>query len=154
MENYLKAVLYAYPLLKTVGEDYAEHIRNKAVLSYHSPKTTEELAEYLAEEILRKNDLLMLRGVIEKTVERLDDTERALVGARYFGKKKIPLHKAGEDPWSERKYFRRLEKVENKLGGMLIVAGITKEFFETRLMGVELIRKVYRHVQKRERLLQ
>ena len=72
MENYLKAVLYAYPLLKTVGEDYAEHIRNKAVLSYHSPRTTEELAEYLAEEILRKNDLLMLRGVIEKTVEKLD----------------------------------------------------------------------------------
>ena len=74
-----------------------------------------------------------------------------MVGARYFGKKKIPLHKAGEEPWSERKYFRRLEKVENKLGGMLIVAGITKEFFETRLMGVELIKKVYRHVQKRER---
>ena len=60
MENYLKTVLYAYPLLATVGEDYAEHIRNKAVLSYHSSRSTENLAEYLAQEILRKNDLLFI----------------------------------------------------------------------------------------------
>ena len=54
MENYTKVVLYAYPLLRTVGEDYAEHIRNKALLSYDSAMTTERLAEYLAEEILCK----------------------------------------------------------------------------------------------------
>ena len=150
MENYLKTVLYAYPLLATVGEDYAEHIRNKAVLSYHSSRSTENLAEYLAQEILRKNDLLWLRKVIEKTLTKLNDTERALVSARYFGKKKIPLHKAGEEPWSERKYFRQQEKVGNKLGGMLIVAGVTKEFFDTRLQGVELIRKVHRFVEGKE----
>ena len=148
MENYLKTVLYAYPLLATVGEDYAEHIRNKAVLSYHSLQSTENLAEYLAQEILRKNDLLWLRNAIHHTLTKLNETERALVSARYFGKKKIPLHKAGEEPWSERKYFRQQEKVGNKLSGMLIVAGVTKEFFDTRLQGVELIRKVHRFVEK------
>ena len=150
MENYLKTVLYAYPLLKTVGEDYAEHIRNKAVLSYNSSRSTEDLAEYLAKEILRKNDLLWLRSVIDKTLAKLNDTERALVGARYFGKKKIPLHLEGEESWSERKYFRQQEKVGNKLGGVLIVAGVTKEFFDTRLQGVELIRKVHRLVERKQ----
>ena len=148
MENYLKTVLYAYPLLKTVGNDYAEHIRNKAVLSYNSPRTTENLAEYLAEEILRKNNLLWLKGAIEGVLKRLDDTERALIEMRYFGKKKIPLHKEGEQPWSERKYFRRQQRVGEKVGGMLTVAGVTREFFETRLQGVELIRKVQRFVEK------
>ena len=147
MENYLKTVLYAYPLLKTVGEDYAVHIRNKAVLSYNSPRLTEELAEYLAREILRKNNLLWLKGVIEETLAKLDDTERALIGARYFGKKKIPLHKEGEEPWSERTYFRLQQKVGNKVGGMLVVAGVTKDFFDKELSEVELIRKVHRFVE-------
>ena len=146
MENYLKTVLYAYPLLKTVEEDYAEHIRNKAVLSYNSRLTTEDLAEYLAKEILRKNNLVWLRGAIEGVLKRLDDTERALVEARYFGKKKIPLHKDGEQELSDRTYFRQQQKVGEKVGGMLIVAGVTKEFFDTRLEGVELIRKIHRRV--------
>ena len=149
MENYLKTVLYAYPLLKTVGEDYAEHIRNKAVLSYNSPRTTENLAEYLAQEILRKNNLLWLKGTIEGVLKRLNDTERALIEMRYFGKKKFPLHKEGEAPWSERKYFRRQEKVGEKIGGMLNAAGVTKDFFDTRLRDVELIRKVHNFVAKR-----
>jgi len=88
LENYVKTVLYAYPLLKTVGEDYAEHIKNKAVLSYNSPKSTESLAEYLAEEILRKNCLLWLKEVIERTVDKLSALDRGLVEMRYFGKKR------------------------------------------------------------------
>ena len=147
MENYLKTVLYAYPFLKNVGEDYAEHIRNKAVLSYNSPKRTEEIAEYLAEEILRKNNLLWLRQAIDGVLEKLDGTERALVAMRYFGKKKIPLHKTGETPWSERKYFRYQQRVGEKIGGLLTVAGVTKEFFDTKLYGVELIRKIHRKVE-------
>ena len=148
MENYLKTVLYAYPLLKTVGEDYAEHIRNKAVLSYNSSWKTEDLAEYLAKEILRKNNLLWLRGAIDGVLAKLDETERALIAARYFGKKKLPLQKAGEQEWSERTYFRQQQKVSEKVGGMLIVAGVTKEFFDTRLQGVELIHKIHRHVSE------
>ena len=140
-------MLYAYPLLATVGEDYAEHIRNKAVLSYHSSRSTENLAEYLAQEILRKNDLLWLRKVIEKTLTKLNDTERALVSARYFGKKKIPLHKAGEEPWSERKYFRYQQRLGEKIGGMLTIAGVSKTWFENNLLGVELIGKIYRYLE-------
>ena len=82
----MKAVLYAYPLLKTVEEDYAQHIKNKALLSYNSRLTTEALAEYLAEEILHKNRLVWLKEIIEKTVARLPEHERVLLGIRYFGK--------------------------------------------------------------------
>ena len=88
MENYTKVVLYAYPLLRTVGEDYAEHIRNKALLSYDSAMTTERLAEYLAEEILCKERLEWLKRTVEDVLSRLSDVERTLVAIRYFGKTK------------------------------------------------------------------
>lgn len=88
LENYTKVVLYAYPLLRTVGEDYAEHIRNKALLSYDSAMTTERLAEYLAEEILCKERLEWLKRTVEDVLSRLSDVERTLVAIRYFGKTK------------------------------------------------------------------
>ena len=152
MENYIKAVLYAYPLLKTVGEDYAEHIKNKAVLSYHSPRGTECLAEYLAEEILRKNCLLWVREIIHKALEELSEEERELLGRRYFGqRKKVPLMHKGKDgvdkPWSERKYFRRQQKLGEKVSAMLSREGLNQEWFEKNLLGVELIEKIYRYIQ-------
>jgi len=151
LENYVKTVLYAYPLLKTVGEDYAEHIKNKAVLSYNSPKSTESLAEYLAEEILRKNCLLWLKEVIERTVDKLSALDRGLVEMRYFGKKrKMPTSKSAngvDEPWSERKYFRYQQRLGERLSGMLTVEGVTKEMFESRLLGVELIKKIHCYVE-------
>ena len=152
LENYIKAVLYAYPLLKTVGEDYAEHIKNKAVLSYYTPRGTEKLAEYLAEEILRKNCLLWLREAIASTLEKLSGLERLLIEIRYFGKKRNEaLTYRGKDgvekPWSERKYFRCQQRLGEKIGGMLTVAGLTKDWFEKNLLGVELIGKIYRYLE-------
>ncbi|MBP3422500.1 MAG: hypothetical protein J6K86_01910, partial [Clostridia bacterium] len=52
LKNYVKIILYAYPLLKTVEKDYEEHIGNKALLSYDGRWTAEQTAEYIAGEIL------------------------------------------------------------------------------------------------------
>jgi len=154
LENYIKTVLYAYPLLETVGEDYAAHIRNKALLSYDSRLDAESLAVYLAEEILRKNCLEWLKEVIERTLGKLNDGERALIEARYFGKKRredlFPIQKKGENnvkAWSERKYFRYQQRAGEKLGGMLAVAGVTKEVFDSELANLDLIKKIHRYVE-------
>ena len=85
---------------------------------------------------------------MDGVLAKLDDTERALIAARYFGRKKLPLHKAGEQEWSERTYFRQQQKVGEKVGGMLVAAGVTKEFFDTRLEGVELISKIHKFVNE------
>ena len=109
MENYVKVILYGYPLLKTVGEDYEAHVRNKAVLSYYSP--AEKLAEYLAEEILEMRRLVWLKGTVEEILGRLQEEECELVSMRYFGQIKrlrsFLKKKAEEEGWSERKYFRK-----------------------------------------------
>ena len=54
LEEFVKAVLYAFPVLEEMEEEYETHIRNKAVLSYKSQLPTEELAEYIVKEIIEK----------------------------------------------------------------------------------------------------
>ena len=153
LENYIKTVLYAYPLLKTVEEDYAEHIRNKALLSYDSRYGAERLTEYLAEEILLKNRLLWLRTAVEKVMDRLSDVERALVAVRYFGKQRqakiLPLQRNGEkEGWSERTYFRKQQRLGEKVGAMLRVSGVTKEVFDEEFSDVDIFRKIHRFVEE------
>ena len=159
MEKYMKAVLYAYPLLKTVEEDYAEHIRNKALLSYNSRLSTQELAEYLAGEILHKGRLTWLKTVVEQTLARLSETERTMLEIRYFGKKRklrFHLNEPSEKSeelcflWSERKYFRMQQKVGEKVSAMLKVAGVTKHLFDRELAEIDIFRKILRYIDRTE----
>ena len=131
LENYIKTVLYAYPLLKTVEEDYAEHIKNKAILSYDSRWDAERLTEYLAEEILSKNHLIWLRSMVDKVMDRLSETERALLSIRYFGKARsartfsLQGKEGSVAVWSERTYFRKQQRLGEKVAAMLRVSGVT-----------------------------
>ncbi len=156
LENYAKVILYTYPFLKTVGKDYEEHIRNKALLSYRNQEQTEALAEYLAEEILRKESLERLKGIVEDILERLSDVERTLIAIRYFGKKrKIKKAPTGiavkkESPKnlfrSERNYFRKQQRLSEKVGAMLRCAGITKEVYLKEFAPIDLFSKIQRFV--------
>ena len=156
LENYTKVILYAYPILKTVGEDYAEHIRNKALLSYQSSLSAENLAEYLAEEILRKQKLEWLKEKIEEVLSRLDDVERTLVAIRYFGKKRKikKIHFTSEknplvdESKGERAYFRRQQRLSEKVGAMLQSAGITEEIYLREFASLDIFEKIHKFVHE------
>ncbi|MBQ8296108.1 MAG: hypothetical protein IJX87_06750 [Clostridia bacterium] len=159
MENYVKVVLCAYPLLRTVGQDYAEHIRNKALLSYVSAQSTERLAEYLAEEILRKQKLEQLKELLDRVLMKLSEVERTLIEIRYFGKKRVKelLRSKGVKSeeraaliGSERSYFRQLRRVVAKVGGMLAKEGLTKEVYMAEYADIDIIRKIHIFVEKRD----
>ena len=157
MENYAKVILYAYPLLKTVGEDYAVHIRNKAVLSYDSNLTTERLAEYLAGEIIEKNRLEWLKNTVETVIGKLTDEERTLIEIRYFGHTKklrdflsgqAEKRKGGERGCSQRMYFRRQSRLADKLGAMLFYAGVTQKLYEEKFKDLGIFRKIHQFVEQ------
>ncbi len=153
METYLKAVLYAYPLLKTVEKDYADHIKNKALLSYDSSKTTEELAEYLAEEILRKERLSWLKKTVRQVYERLSEEEKMLVSARYFGKKRkgTRLQNESDKGMSERMYFRKCKRAEEKMGAMLLSVGVDEETYQKYFAKIETFQKIHKFLEKNEK---
>lgn len=154
MKQFIKAVLYAYPLMKTVERDYADHIRNKAVLSYRSDKSAESVALYLAGEILEKRDLEWVKGCVEQTLAKLSDVERTLVEIRYFGKErkiKSPLKNAGNgafEAWSKRKYFRVQSRLGEKVGAMLEAQGVSEELFEKRLKNTDIFQRVLAFLQR------
>ena len=157
MENYAKVVLYAYPLLKTVGDDYAVHIRNKAVLSYESRLTTEQLAEYLAGEIIEKNSLEWLKDTVAKVIAKLSEEERTLLDIRYFGKTKklrdflkgqAQKRKNGGEGCSQRMYFRRQQRLADKLGAMLYYAGVTQKVYDEHFKNMGIFRKLHLFVEQ------
>ncbi len=140
MKEYAKAVLYAYPLLKTVGADYEEHIKNKAVLSYFTPQGAYKAAEYLAGEILEMRKLEWLKSKVEEALRKLTETERALIAARYFGKRR----KAADKPWTERTYFRKQLRLGEKIAGLLTLSGLTEGVYEKEFAQMETFRKIER----------
>ncbi len=145
LKNYAKAVLYAYPLLKTVEEDYEAHIKNKALLSYE--KSAERVATCLAGEILEMRRLEWLKAKIGEVLQGLTEVERTLVAIRYFGKSK-QMKALMQKPWTERTYFRKQQRLGEKLGGLLVLNGVTEECFMRELLPIEMLQKIYRGVEE------
>ncbi len=162
----MKVILYAYPLLKTVGKDYADHIRNKAMLSYTGTWDTERLTEYLAEEIIQKERLEALKILVDEVLAGLSDLERELVAMRYFGKSKkihtqahcvtdkaMKQRKQGNEPrcvaeLTEREYFRRQRKLLERLAALFFEKGITEEKYLKEFASMDFFRKIYRFVEE------
>lgn len=150
-------MLYAYPFLLTAEKDYEDHIRNKAILSFDSSVPAENLAEYIAEEILQKQRLKWLKGVVERALGKLSDVEKTLVAIRYFGKRrKIHVYRrqrelqssARNRGWSERMYFRHQQKLGDKIGGLLKLEGLTEDIYERDFKSVEFISKIHTFVEE------
>ena len=87
MENYIKAVLYAYPYLQETTRAYQAHIKTQALFSCDGKMGVEKLAEYLAEEILRKRRLLWVKETVEGVLDACNGWERAMVEVLFFGRK-------------------------------------------------------------------
>ena len=136
-------------------KDYEEHIKNKALLSYDSRKRAEDLAEYLAGEIIEMRRLEWLKGKLEGVLAKLTEEEKILVEGRYFGKRKRLkqyLHEKREDEngrgTSERNYFRRQRRLGEKLEKMLTSVGVTEEAYFSQLHSVEIFAKIYKMVER------
>ena len=149
LENYVKEVLYAYPLLANVEKDYEEHIRNKAVLSYNRNVTAESAAIRIAAEILEMRALEWLKGRIEEALGKLDERERALIEIRYFGKRKKlrDFFKSDQAVWSERKYFRQQAKAAEKIAAVLSCVGVTKEKYYDTFVDMDVFKKIHAIVE-------
>ncbi|MBQ8428238.1 MAG: hypothetical protein IJX18_03185 [Clostridia bacterium] len=157
MELRVKTALYAYPKLDRIVSDYEEHVKNKAYLSYGSRMTTEKLAEYLALEIVRKQSADKLKKGIEETLRSLDEEEKMLLEARYFGKidkvrrlfaaQKAGLCRLPFKPWCERTYYRKQAKLLKKITGILKGTGVlTEKRFDEEYMEIDHVAMLYQYL--------
>ena len=154
MENCVKAILYTYPKLKILEEDYGQHIENKAVLSYKYMGDPCALAEYIASEICKKRKLAWLKEELDQVFDKLSEEEYLLLSIRYFGKisraknERSRMESAKEllekYHWSERSYYRKQNRVLKKMVAEINRIGINKEVFEKEYLEFEFLRAVYR----------
>ncbi len=160
--NYVKATLYAYPQMETIGRCYGDHIANRAICSHNGRVATEKLMVCIAEEIEEKRMIERLKGILDKLIAALSAEERLLLDIRYFGKMeqakrifasikagiaqgeyaKIPL-------WSERTYFRRQTALLKKIALRLKSQGIDKETFLKEYAGLDGVGHIYRYLELR-----
>ncbi len=141
LKAYVKALLYAYPILKTVEKDYEEHITNMALLSYAPRLSVEDTMEKIAEEILEMRNLEWLKGRLETVFRKLTENERGLLAVKYFGKRKnTPQNE--ERGVSERTYFRRQGKLVERVGELLALNGVTEEVYLRDFAPMELFLKI------------
>ncbi len=147
MKDYVKAVLYAYPLLKTVEKDYEEHITNKALLSYMPRSSAESTIEKIAEEIVEMRSLEWLKGRVEEVLETLTESERNLLATRYFGKRKKAAEKDG---LTERTYFRRQGRLGERVGALLSLGGLTEEVYLREYAQMDIFLRVEGYLARKK----
>ena len=172
LENCVKAILYTYPKFKMIDRDYADHIENKAILSYRYKGSTESLAEYIAGEILRKRRLSVLKKALDEFFLSLTLEETILLELRYFGKIRL-MKDGGKDKgvsewqrvrgsaerqaviaqfhWSERSYYRKQNRLLKKVMEGFNRMGFTKEVLEKEYMQYEFLRAVYRFLTAKKK---
>ena len=151
LKEYVKTILYVYPLIREMEKEYQKHIENKAVLSYREQGSVESQVEYLAKEITDKRNLLWLQSCVERVLETLSDSERTLIAVRYFGKtkaikkavvahaKRQTVQKHG---MSERTYFRLQNKLLCKVAEVLVGMGLDKMTFDKLFAKLPLFEQV------------
>lgn len=140
--KYAKAVMYAYPLLKSVEKDYDQYIQNKALLSYKCEAFT--AAWTIAKRIQEKRSLVWLRERVDKLLKVLSQSERALVEARYFGKKS-----AENGTECGRSYFRRQNRLAKKIACVLSELGVTQEVFDKAFAEMDIFQSIYRFAERK-----
>ena len=156
MENYVKALLYAYPFLERTIETYGQHVRNKARLSYDGQVATETLVQYLAEEILRKRRLEWLQTSLKEIIQSLSEKERFFIEVYFFGEwKKISRLKEALFQEKKRKNFGKTamrafrEQTYGIIKELLNKKGVTKTLFFEELIKIEIIQYIYARLKKK-----
>lgn len=153
LEEQVKLILYAYPLLRKAGTEYGEVIKNKGILSYKNRNSTESVLEEMANLIITQRKLVWLKEKVDEAVLGLTETEKLLVGIRYFRDKKAEKlwkEKKEYQTWSERKYFRMQERLLKKLVALFRFVGIDEELFREEYEGIDIFKRAKAFLQKRE----
>lgn len=154
LEKFVKAVLYAYPLLETVEKDYDEHIYNKAILSYKSARPAEVLAEYILGEIVEKKRLVWLKALVQRVLNGLSERERGFIGVKYFGQRQqggaLEHKRKGESEVSESTYFRLQQRLGNKVGERFVASGLNKEVFDRDFSQMTIFKELLARIDRQE----
>lgn len=153
--EYVKALLYVYPILTPLAEAAATEAENKACLSFRKTNTL-ACAEQIAEETARSGLLRELEREMRSLLTCFSEEESYLLEYKYFRRRaELNGRFAGvRFTGSLREYFRRQNALLKKTAGLLAARGVTEQTFLRDFADVQPFPRVYRAVKEgRERLV-
>ena len=130
-DDYVKAILYAYPSLEAIGEAVGVSADNKAFLSYRDPHSAESVAEEILKEIVARTALSELSALVDTMLQHCTEEELFLFEYKYFRRKKILAERfsAFSLTCSERSYFRKQNRLLRKAADYFARNGWSQEKF-------------------------
>lgn len=152
--EYVKAVLYVYPILTPLAEAVSKSAENKAYLSFRTENTL-SCAEKITEDIAHGALLRELNRQMRSLLTHFTEEEAYLLEYKYFRRgAELNGRFAGLSfSGSEREYYRRQNALLKKTAGLLAVRGVTERTFLRDYAGIQPFPRIYRALKEGRELL-
>ena len=143
-----KAILYVYPMMEKLAEATRVGARNKALLSYRSHRDAMQDLKAVAEEMLLGARLDLLKNSVDSLLLKMSREELFLLEYRYFRRKKTLAQLWGTINCSERGYFRKQERLLQKISAYFAARGMTEAKFYDAFQNGYCLMKVLRAIER------
>ncbi len=145
---YAKSVLYSYPHLSDLAEQFDQSVERKALnsMTNYSP------CIFQCEEILslteQKKSVLLLWLVMKKIILKLSNEEMLYLDYKYF--KKMPKEVYDNFDTSSRNYFRKQVKLAEKVANLLEKEGVTDTVYQEKYLAIDFFKEMLKRVNELE----
>ena len=146
---YAKTALYAYPNLEAVAEQIDELVERRAIISMNNYSPAVEQCEKVVDLTYQKDVLFALKLHIEYALEKLNQEELDCLEYKYFKRK--PKEYFIDFDAESRSYFRRQNKLADKISKSLERGGATDKWFEEHCLSMEFFSELLKRVIEREK---
>ncbi len=148
---YTKVLLYAYPNIESLIDQIDELIEKKALSSMDSQQPCIEICNSVIGLIKEKDLYLDLMVTLDGIFENFTEEEMLCIEYKYFlVRDKVKFR---DFDYTSKQYFRRQNKILEKIKRRLEKRGYDDNFFKEKYMPIKFINSLLRGVKEREKLI-
>lgn len=147
--NYTKVLLTTYPHIEKLIAQIDELVEKKALAAFSDYSPCLEIAEKILNYTNRKDLLISIKLTTEKIFLKLTEEELELLDYKYFKKK--PKEYYIDFDYESRGYFRKQEKLLQKVSAIYDQADFNDQWFKKNCLKIDffvnMLRRVLGHDQ-------
>ncbi len=130
MKAYQKLMLLLYPKLGRMAEDIKKMIESLAGVCGGN-ETAEQSVQKILDYMYVRDCFIVLKAELDEVFVKLEREERYLLEYKYFRRKKVLSEEFADMQMncSERTYFRRQNRLAEKINSLLMQSGLSEAWF-------------------------
>ena len=149
MKEYQTVMLFIYPKLERFSNDVKKLVDALACecgCGEDAEKSVRRVMEYMYVRDL----FIVLKSDLDEVFSLLTEEEKFMLEYKYFRRRKVlgGEFAAVQMNCSERTYFRRQNRLENKLNALFLQRGMTQEWFEEKYGNICCVAEALRAVKR------